>query len=152
MRETGGSQEFQAANLLDSQHPSALPLARLLALVALLESRSLLQRPAEVVGLLDLVDTDDPVLTGEGLLNSAELGALGGQLGATDAVLSLAGGEERVVVVVGHLVHQAVLHGVGGLVVDAVFAARSEEVALLDLIGPDACNSVSRSFVNNFEQ
>ena len=124
--------------LLNSQYPSALPLTRLLALVALLEGRSLLQSSAQVVGLLDLVDADDPVLAGEGLLDGAELGANGGQLGAADAVLGLTGREERVVVVIGHLVHQAVLHGVGGLVVDAVFAAGGEEVALLDLVGPDA--------------
>jgi len=125
--------------LLNPQNPSPLPLTRLLALVALLKRRRLLQRPAEVVGLLDLVDADDPVLAGEGLLDGAELGAHGGQLGAADAVLGLAGGEERVVVVVGHLVHQAVLHGVGGLVVDAVFAAGGEEVAFFDFVGPDAC-------------
>ena len=128
--------------LLNSQNPSPLPLTRLLALVALLKRRRLLQRPAEVVGLLDLVDADDPVLAGEGLLDGAELGADGGQLGAADAVLGLASGEEGVVVVVGHLVHQAVLHGVGGLVVDAVFAAGGEEVALLDLVGPDAWDVV----------
>ena len=132
----------QKKTLLNSQHPSPLPLARLLALVALVESCSLLQSPAEVIGLLDLVDADDPVLAGEGLLDGAELGADGGQLGAADAVLRLASGEEGVVVVVGHLVHQAVLHGVGGLVVDAVFAAGGEEVALLDLVWPDACEIV----------
>jgi hypothetical protein len=128
--------------LLDSQHPSALPLARLLALVALAESRGFLQRPAQVIRLLHLVDADDPVLAGESLLDGAELGALGGQLGAADAVLSLARGKEGVIVVVGHLVHQAVLHGVGGLVVDAVFTAGGEEVALLDLVGPDAWDVV----------
>jgi hypothetical protein len=123
---------------LNSEHPSALPFTRLLTLVALVERCSFLQGPAQVVGLLDLVDTDNPVLAGEGLLNGAELGADSGQLGAADAVLRLAGWEKGVVVVVGHLVHQAVLHGVGGLVVDTVLAAGGEEVALLDLIGPDA--------------
>jgi hypothetical protein len=137
-REQEEDQEL-VINLLDSQHPSALPLTRLLALVALVERRSLLQSPAKVIRLFDLVDADDPVLAGEGLLDGAELGA-DGQLGAADAVLRLAGGEEGVVVVIGHLVHQAVLHGVGGLVVDAVFAAGGEEVALLDLVGPDACD------------
>jgi hypothetical protein len=136
-REQEEDQEL-VINLLDSQHPSALPLTRLLALVALVERRSLLQSPAKVIRLFDLVDADDPVLAGEGLLDGAELGADGGQLGAADAVLRLAGGEEGVVVVVRHLVHQAILHGVGCLVVDAVFAAGGKEVALLDLVGPDA--------------
>jgi hypothetical protein len=126
------------SQLVNSQYPSALSLAGLLALVALVEGCSFLQRPTEVVGLLNLVDTDNPVLAGEGLLDGAELGADSGQLGAADAVLSLASRKEGVVVVVGHLVHQAVLHGVCGLVVDAVFATGGEEVALLDLVGPDA--------------
>lgn len=37
-----------------------------------------------------------------------------------------------------HHLHQALLHGRCGLLVDTVLATRSEEVALLHLIGPDA--------------
>lgn len=125
--------------LLNPQCPRPLPLARLLLLIPLIEARGILQRPAQIIRLLDLIDPDDPVLAGESLVERTELGALGGQFGAADAVLSLARGEERVVVVVAHLVHQAVLHGVGGAVVDAVLAARREEVALFHFVGPDAC-------------
>jgi hypothetical protein len=92
----------------------------------------------EVIKILDLVNSDDPVFAGESFFQGRELGAFGGELRAADAVGGLAGGEERVVVVVGHFVHQAVLHGLRGLVVDAVFAAGGEVVALFDLVGPDA--------------
>ena len=110
--------------------------------MALIERHGLAVLTTKVVEILDLVDPDDPVLTGERLLDSGELGALSRQLNTTDTILGLPGREEGVVVVVGHLVHQAVLHGVGGLVVDAVFAAGSEEVALLDFVGPDAWESM----------
>lgn len=92
---------------------------------------------ANVVKILHLVDTDDPVLAGEGLLDGAECWAAVRQTHVTDTVSNLTLGEQGVVVVVRHLVQQAVLHGVGGTLVDAVLAASSEEIALLNLIGPD---------------
>jgi hypothetical protein len=64
-----------------------------------------------VVEILDLVDTDDPVLAGEGFLNGVESWALVRQLNAADTVLALSGREEGAVVVVGHLVPVIVLVG-----------------------------------------
>lgn len=54
----------------------------------------------EVVQVFDLVNSDDPILTCESLFDSAELGALVWQLGSSYTILSLAGGEQRIVVVV----------------------------------------------------
>jgi len=125
--------------LIHPQHPRPSPLPGLLPLVPLLKRRRLLVAPAQVVQVLDLVDPDDPVLGREGLLDRAELGPGGGEFAASHAVGSLAGGEERVVVVVRHLVHQAVAHGRRGFVVDAVLAARGEVVAFFDFVGPDTC-------------
>jgi hypothetical protein len=59
---------------------------------------------AHIVEILDLVDADDPVLARVRLLQSAELGSIGREAGSAHAVLGLAGGEERVEVVVGHFV------------------------------------------------
>lgn len=129
--------------LVHAQHPRPSPLAGLLPLDALLECTGLLMRTAKIIQILDLVNSDDPVLAGKGLLHRAELRALGRQTDATDAVGGLAGREERIVVVVRHLVHERVLHRRRCFVVDAVFAASGEEVALLDLIGPDAWVRVS---------
>jgi hypothetical protein len=121
--------------------------------VALVERHGALVVAAKVVKILDLVNPDDPVLASKGLLNGAELGALGGKTRVADTVLGLSRGEQRVVVVVGHLVpsmlsvsarddgtdhlHQAVLHSGGSLLVYAVLASWGEEVALLDFIRPD---------------
>lgn len=127
-------------HLFNSQHPRASPLPRLdLLLVALLKPNRILVRSAQVVKVLDLVNSDDPVLTGECLLESGELGSLGGDLASSDTVGGLTGGEEGVVVVVAHLVHERVAHGGCCLVVDAVLASWGEVVALFHLVGPDAC-------------
>lgn len=55
---------------------------------------------ADVIKVLDLVDSDDPVLAGEGFLDCVEDWADVGHLDASDAVLCLSGWEEGVVVVV----------------------------------------------------
>merc|ERR1711939_637089 len=124
---------------IDPQDSRPLPLAsrRLLPLVALLESRSLLVTTAQVVVVLDLEDSDDPVLTGEGFLERVQLRALSRQARASDAVHGLTAGEELVVVVVRHLVHKRVAHSGRSLVVDAILATRGEVVALVDLVRPD---------------
>lgn len=57
-----------------------------------------------VVEVLHLVNPDDPVLAGEGFLESAEFGSLRGQTDTTNAILGLTGREEAVEVVVGHFV------------------------------------------------
>jgi hypothetical protein len=95
--------------LLNPQHPGSLPLRRPLLLVALVERYRALVVAAKVVKILDLVDPDDPVLTGEGLLNGTELRAFCGQSRVTDTVLCLSSGEERIVVVVRHLVPMTLL-------------------------------------------
>lgn len=90
--------------LLNSQHPGALPLSGSLLLVALVESNGAPVITAKVVKVLDLVNPNDPVLASKSLLNGAKLRTLGGKSYATNAVLGLSSGEQRVVVVVRHLV------------------------------------------------
>lgn len=126
-------------HLFNPEDPRPSPLPRLnLLLVPLFKSNRILVRSAQVIKILDLVNSNDPVLTGECLLESGELGSLGGDLASSHTVGGLTGGEEGVVVVVAHLVHERVAHGWRCLVVDAVLATRGEVVALLDLVGPDA--------------
>lgn len=127
-----------AERLVYSEYSRSFPLSGLLALVALLKRTSFLVRAAKVVVVLDLVNSNDPVLTGKCLLERVQLRAGSRQTRATDAVSGLASWEQRVVVVVAHLVHEGVAHGRSSLVVDAVLAAGSEEVTLLDLVGPNA--------------
>lgn len=91
-------------NSIHTKHSRASALTGLLSLVALLERGCAVVVSSEVIIVLDLVDSDDPVLTGEGLLHGREFGTLIWQAGATDTVGSLACWEEGVVVVVGHLV------------------------------------------------
>lgn len=90
--------------LLDPQYPGAFPLRCLLLLVTLVERRRALVITSKVVRLLDLVDPNDPVLARERLFNRAELRSLSRESRSTDTVGCLSGREERVVVVVGHLV------------------------------------------------
>lgn len=110
---------------------------------------------ADIIKVLDLVDSNDPVLAGECLLDRVQDRADVRKPGTADAICGLPGWEEAVVIVVGHLVpaelsvcmnqyrsvgcnlHQAVLHGVGGIGIDLILASSSEEVSLLDLVGPD---------------
>lgn len=91
----------------------------------------------KVVKVLDLVKSHNPVLACESFLERAELWSLCWQLGATHAIGGLTGREERVVVVVAHLVHERVAHRWSRLVVDTVLATRGEKVALFHLVGPD---------------
>lgn len=86
--------------LLHSQYPGTLPLCRALLLVALVKGNCALVVTTKVIKILDLVNSDDPVLTGKGLLNGAELRTLGRQTRVTDAVLCLTRREQRIVVVV----------------------------------------------------
>ena len=55
---------------------------------------------ADVVKVLDLVDSDDPVLAREGFLDCIEDWADVGHLHTSDTVLCLSGWEKGVVVVV----------------------------------------------------
>lgn len=75
-------------------------LRGLLLLVPPVERRSRSVVSADVVEILDLVDSDDPVLAGESLLNCIERWTDIWQLNASDSILRLPGWEERVVVVV----------------------------------------------------
>lgn len=87
-------------HLLHSQYPGTLPLCRALLLVALVKGNRALVVTTKVVEVLDLVNPDDPVLTGEGLLNGAKLRTLSRQTRVTDTVLCLTCREKRIVVVV----------------------------------------------------
>jgi hypothetical protein len=59
---------------------------------------------AHIVEWFHFVDSNNPVFAGECFFYGAQLGALGGEADASDAVLSHACGEEVVEVVVGHFV------------------------------------------------
>jgi hypothetical protein len=61
-----------ARYLLDSENTRALALGSPLLLVALVKRHSARVFAAKVVKVLDLVDSDDPVLAGESLLDGAE--------------------------------------------------------------------------------
>jgi hypothetical protein len=52
--------------LLGSQKASTLLLSRLLSLVSFVKGDGVAVVTAKIVEVLDLVDTDDPVLTGKG--------------------------------------------------------------------------------------
>jgi len=75
-------------------------LRSLLLLVSPVKGRSGCMISADIVKVLDFVDSDDPVLAGEGLLNCVESGTHIWQLNASDSILGLPSWEERVVVVV----------------------------------------------------
>lgn len=141
-------------HLVNPENTGAPLLLRLLLLLATVKRRSSHVVTAHVVKVLDLVDADDPVLAGEGLLHRVEDGALVRQPDTTHAISNLASGEQVGIVVVRHLVpriavntslppkqeqysHQAVLHCLGGIGIHLVLATGREEVALLDLIRPD---------------
>lgn len=60
--------------------------------------------PTNIVQILDLVDTDDPILTGEGLFKGIELRTFDWEPRATHTILGLAMREEVVVVIVRHFI------------------------------------------------
>lgn len=62
--------ESKALHLINTQDSRSLALAGLLSLVALFKRHGALVVSVEVVEVLDLVDSNDPVLTGEGFLQS----------------------------------------------------------------------------------
>ena len=90
--------------LLGSQNTRASSLNGPLTLLAPVKGRSAHVVTVKVVKILDLVDPDDPVFTGKGLLHRRQLGSFGGESHTTDTVDGLTLLEEGVVVVVGHLV------------------------------------------------
>ncbi|KAI6761835.1 hypothetical protein HG531_002388 [Fusarium graminearum] len=93
---------------------------------------------AKVVKVLDPVDADNPVLTGESFLQGVKSRALRRHGGVSNSVNSSSRGEHACIVVITHVnLHQAVLHGFGSFFVDLVLSSSGEEIALLDLIGPD---------------
>lgn len=92
----------------------------------------------QIIQVLHLVDSNDPVLRCERLFHSTEFRTLLWQACSSDTVHGLTGWEERVVVVVRHFVHERISHSRRGFVIDAVFTAGGEEIAFLHFIGPDA--------------
>ena len=108
-----------------------------------------------VIQILDLVDPNDPIFACESFLQRTELGSLRRQARSSNPVLSLSRREQRVVVVVRHLIpsqwvsetpawhgtvdlHETVSHGRGSIVVHLVFAPCGEKITLPDLVWPDA--------------
>jgi hypothetical protein len=67
--------ESKNENLLGSQNTRALVLGSTLALEALVESNSVAVITAKVIQVFNLIETNDPVFTGESLLQSVELGS-----------------------------------------------------------------------------
>lgn len=65
-----------ASSLVHSQHPSTPSFAGFLSLIALIERSSFLMAPSQVIQILDLVYSDNPVLTGESLLKRAQFRTL----------------------------------------------------------------------------
>lgn len=131
-----------------------------LALQALVKGNCVAMITTKVIQILHLVETNDPVLTSESLFQCVELGAFLGKFCATNTIHGLTSREERLVVVVTHLVpvdwvrddlnnqivgllHQAVLHGGGGLFVNTVLATSGEVIALLHLVWPDTLGNTN---------
>jgi hypothetical protein len=91
-------------HLVNTQNLRAASLDTLLLLVAPIKGGSTSVVTTDIVEILHLVDTDDPVLRGEGLFDRVEDRSDFWHAGTTDTVLGLSRWEEGVVVVVGHLV------------------------------------------------
>ena len=86
-------------------------LRGLFLLVPSIERRSRSVVPAYIIKIFDFVDSDDPVLAGEGFFNTVESWANIWQLDAPNSILRLSSREERVVVVVRHFIpRQCVSH------------------------------------------
>ena len=81
--------EEKKASLLGSQNARAFFLSRTLPLQAFVESDGGAMITTEIVEILDLEDTNDPVLAGEGLFQSVELRTFGWKLHTTDPVNGL---------------------------------------------------------------
>lgn len=96
--------ESQTPPLLGSQNTGSFPLGSALPLVAPLKGCGAVMVTAQVVKVLDLVDTDDPVLAGKRFFEGGKLWPFSGQSRASDAVHGLTLLEESVIVVVGHFV------------------------------------------------
>lgn len=92
------------SGLVNAQHLGALLLGCTLLLVTFIKCHSAGMISAEIIQILDLIDTNDPVLASESLLNGAELRTLGRETSTADTVGGLSGREKGVVVVVRHLV------------------------------------------------
>lgn len=92
------------AILLGAQDPSPSSFRRLLLLVALVKGHRAGMIPAYVVKVLDLVDPDDPVLARESFFQRGELRPLRRETTSSNPILCLPRGEQRVIIVVRHLV------------------------------------------------
>ena len=72
--------------------------------MALIKFHGTIMVPPDIIKILDLVYSDNPVFACKGFLKGVELWAMSGEAGAADAILGLPGGEEAVEIVIGHLV------------------------------------------------
>ena len=91
-------------SLFHAQNFWSSPLGAVLLLVASLERGNSGVVSSDIVKVLDLVDSNDPVLASESFVQGVESRAPIGHLDTTYSVLALSRWEECVVVVVGHLV------------------------------------------------
>lgn len=132
LRYTNPGRATRCIHLINAQHSRAPALSGLLLLCTLVKGTCALVVSAEVVEILDLVDTDDPVLAGEGLLDSGKLRALSRKTNIADTVHGLALREEVVVVVVGHLVPAATVSM--GSTIDNV-GTRHKYIKLFFMVG-----------------
>lgn len=96
---------YQRGMLVYSENTSSFPLeSLLLLLLSLFEGcRGGVISP-NVIEILDLVNSDDPVFTGECFLQSVQNRAFFWKSDATNTVRSLTGREKVLVVVIRHLV------------------------------------------------
>ena len=90
--------------LLGPQNTRASSLPYLPLLVPLVKSNCTLMRPSNIVQILHLVDSNDPVLTRESLIQGRKLWPFGWQTRATDTVLCLPSRKQVIVIEVAHFV------------------------------------------------
>lgn len=92
------------STLLRPQYPWTSSLRRFLLLVTLVKRHGAGMVPPKIIQVLDLVDSDDPVLTRESFFQCAKLWPLCGQTRSADSVLCLSCREKRIIVIVRHFV------------------------------------------------
>ncbi len=91
---------FSVELSLCPQHARTSSLSSPFLFVALVECHGARVVSADVVKVLNLVKSDDPVLAGEGFLQCSQLRTFSWQLRAANSVLRLACREQGIIVVV----------------------------------------------------
>lgn len=96
-------------HLIHTENTGTSLLNRLLLLLPTAKGTRFKMITANVVKILDLVNTDEPILTGEGFLQYIECGACIGHFNTPDSINDLSRGVRLVEVVVRHLVPESSL-------------------------------------------